>query len=180
MKYILVVGYLFLCICSLLICRFLAKKDSKLSKWIKSNYHKIIIIVIAIGSLVWMLCFADQKSLWYDDLFQISFSGNNQSFYEVFHNIVTIDLQPPLFAFIAMFWLRIAPYGTGWIKLISELAVFFAIILIGLTASKAFNKRVGIFSSILLGTSYVAILDGAYSFRPYGYVIFFTILMIYC
>lgn len=179
MKYILVVGYVLICICSLLSCNYLVKKSSKVSHLIRSNYHKIIIIEFGIGSLIWMLCFANNKSLWYDDLFQISFSGNNQSAYEVFNNIVNIDLQPPLFAFIAMIWLRIAPYGTGWIKLISELAVFVGIILIGLTASKTFNKRVGIISTFLLGTSYVAILDGAYSFRPYGYVIFFTILLIH-
>lgn len=138
-----------------------------------------IILTIAIIALGYMMNYSAEKSLWYDDLYQIKFSGGNQSITQVFKNILSIDMQPPLFGIIAMFWLRVVPYGTFWVKLLSELFVTGGIILLGLIGKTAYNRRVGVICSITAAFSSTICLNMAYSFRPYGLLFFAMTLLIF-
>lgn len=151
----------------------------KKSKAVPEYMFYISILVIALLALTYMIHYSGEKSLWYDDMYQIKFSGGNQSLKEVLNNILTIDMQPPIFGVLAWLWLKIVPYGTMWVKLLSEIAVTLGIVILGLAGKLAYGKKVGVLCSLFATVYSTIYLDMAYSFRPYGFVFLFASLVLY-
>ncbi len=144
----------------------------------KNNSFYIILSCITITSFIFVVSLSNVKSLWYDDIYQIYFSWN-RSFLETLGIVLEVDLNPPLWAVLSHLWLRIAPFGTGWLKLPSILFVSMAIFVVGLIGKELFGKKVGIISALLFALSPIMTLDCAYSFRAYGLYLFASALIVY-
>ena len=144
----------------------------------KKNCFYIILSAITLTSFIFAVSLSNVKSLWYDDIYQIYFSWN-RSFLETMDIVLEVDLNPPLWAVLSHLWLKIAPFGTGWLKLPSILFVSAAIFVVGLIGKELFGKKVGIVSALLFSLSPIMTLDCAYSFRAYGLYLFASALIIY-
>ncbi len=143
--------------------------------------HKteMLLFIISYIFLLFMIQYSNYKSLWADDMAQISFTFKNLSITEMFHRLLIYDVQPPVFAIITAIWLRIAPYGTAWLKLISEVAVVIGIYYCGKAGNLLGGKKAAVLCSLLAGTSSSMILECSYTFRPYGYYFLFASIVFY-
>ena len=82
----------------------------------------LAIAIMTVLSLIVMLRYAGVTSLWFDDLATIRIVDNNLSLGKNLDFIRGDAISnPPLFYLFAAFWLRVAPYGTLFIKLPSIL-----------------------------------------------------------
>ncbi len=144
------------------------KKDVA-KNYLQENFTQIICIFIALFNFVFLVRYSGLKSLWVDDLAQISFTHPGLTVFEMFNRLVQYDVQPPVFAVISAIWLRIAPYGTAWIKLPSELAVSIGVFICGMVGKELSGRRTGILCAAFAACSSTAMVDAGYSFRPYGF-----------
>ena len=143
----------------------------------KHSFHLGLIGIVA-ANLIFLLSFAGVRSLWYDDIYQLFFSWN-RSFADTMRTVLSVDLNPPLWAVISHFWLKIAPYGTFFVKLPSVLFVSGGVYLCGLAGKELFGKRAGILSAFLFAVSPYVVTECAFSFRAYGLYLFASAFIIY-
>ena len=87
-----------------------------MQKILKKYGFYTAIASVSLAAFVFMVFLAGEKSLWYDDIYQIYFSWN-RSFIDTLKIVMQVDLNPPLWAVISFLWLKVAPYGTVWLKL---------------------------------------------------------------
>ncbi|MCL1835344.1 MAG: glycosyltransferase family 39 protein [Oscillospiraceae bacterium] len=138
------------------------------------------LLVIAIVSFVLMAAFAGKGSLWWDDLWTITCVQKGRSFSEAF-DIMLSDAHavPPLFYIIAYFWMRVAPYGTAWLKLPSMVFAAAGVFVCGLNAKRLCGDRVAVFAAMFAGTSYFLITQGALTYRAYGLMFLLVNLLLW-
>lgn len=146
--------------------------------FLKRNRYYIIISGIAILHFIFILCFSNIKSLWYDDIYQIYFSWD-RTFADSMNIVSKVDLNPPLWAVLSFLWLKIAPFGTAWVKLPSMLLVSMSTVIVGAIGKDLYGKRVGVIASVLFSLSSLVTLECAYSFRPYGLYLFASVFIIW-
>ena len=147
-------------------------------EFFKRNKYCITILAIALFNFIFTLSFSGIKSLWYDDIYQLYFSWD-RSFFESMELISKVDLNPPLWAMLAFVWLKIAPFGTVWVKLPSMILVSFTVILVSQIAKELYEKKVGVISAILFSLSSLVTIECSYSFRPYGIYLFASAFIIW-
>lgn len=148
------------------------------SDFLKKYGFYISLSLFSLAYLVFMICFSGVRSLWYDDIYQIYFSWN-RPLLDSLKTVLKVDLNPPLWAFISYLWLKIAPYGTVWLKLPSMVMVAMSVFTVGLAGKEAFNKKIGAFAAFLFAMSPLVTLDCAYSFRAYGLYMFASTFIVY-
>lgn len=146
-------------------------------RFLRDYYFQLSVTAAALLNFIFMVSFSPVRSLWYDDIYQIFFIYD-RSFGEMLDVVLKIDMNPPLFHILSYIWIRIVPYGTAWLKLLSEIAVFFSIIVIGYAGKEAYGAKEGIVASVIMSTSTTVILFCGYSFRAYGYVLLFSSLLL--
>ena len=149
------------------------KKD-----FIKKHGFHFGLIFICLAQFIFLISLAGIKSLWYDDIYQLFFSWN-RSLEEAFEMVLKVDLNPPLWPFVSFLWLKIAPYGTVWLKLPSIIFTVAAGYIFGLSLKEVFNKRVGLLGTLIFALSPYNALECAYTFRAYGLFLFASSLIIY-
>jgi len=133
----------------------------------------MVCLIISIVSLILMLLFAGNRSLWSDDMYTIYTAEKGIPFSENLARIFNdAHSSPPLFYLFSYLWMRIAPYGTLFLKLPSILFVTLGIFFCGLCAKSLKGDRAGIWASLFAGTSTFLIINGAYVFRVYGLLFF--------
>ena len=148
------------------------------SSFLKKHGFHIGLLAISLSNLIFLIAFAGVKSLWYDDIYQLFFSWN-RSFGESFASVIKTDLNPPLWPFISFLWLKIAPYGTAWLKLPAIILTVASGYIFGLSLKEVFNKRMGLFGAFLFAISPMVALECAYTFRAYGLYLFASSLVVY-
>ena len=148
------------------------------SSFIKKHGFHLGLIVFSLANFILLISLADVKSLRHDDIYQLLFSWN-RPFKDSFETILKTDLNPPLWPFISFLWLKIAPYGTTWLKLPSIVLTVAAGYIFGLSLKEVFNKRIGLLGSLIFSMSPFVILDSSYTFRAYGLYLFASSLIVY-
>lgn len=146
---------------------------------IRERPYFISRIFLVVLSFTVMLIFADDVSLWADDLATISFVSEEVSIRENINLILDeCKYNPPLFYIIAWLWLRIAPYGTVWLKLPSIIFSCIGIWLCGTAAKKLQNDRAALIATIFSATSIFLVKYAAYTFRSFGLLFMLSPLLI--
>lgn len=157
--------YLLFFIISLLFYKYQNRYNNVLSRY----SFGIVCTLIALVAFGFMVKYSGLKSLWSDDMAQISFTYPGLSIHEMFNRLLKYDVQPPLFSVITASWLRVAPYGTSWVRLPSEIAVTIGIIICGFIGYKIQGRRTGILCAIFAASSSTLIIYAGYSLRPYSF-----------
>lgn len=154
-------------------------KLEKIKILIANNFTHFVCGSIAIFAFLFMMHYSSLKSLWADDIAQIHFTNSNLTISEMINRLLAYDVQPPFQSIITAIWLRIAPYGTAWLKLPSEIAVALGIFICGQIGLKTNGRLTAIVYSALAACSSSLIIDAGYSFRPYGFFFLFSSLVLY-
>lgn len=160
--------FLFLTCILLITVRFMVKKKSKIIYWWKTHKFFVVLLGIAVLSTVVSIFFSNGRSFWNDDIAQIHFTSKNIPVAEMYQRFLAGDVQPPLFSFFTAIWLRIMPYGTGWLRTLGELFTFVSIITCGYIGKALKSSRTGIISACILATSFFVLKECTYSWRPYS------------
>ncbi len=153
--------------------------SSRKTKWLNFYQDHFVCAFIAGVTFVFMLFGADAKSMWSDELAQISFAMKGIQD-NINYCLTMQDITPPLYNICCLLWYKIAPYGEKWLFLITIIPTSLAIYFIGSVCTKiSDNKYAGILASILMATSSTVWIYQAYELRSYAFVLFFTTFTIY-
>lgn len=138
----------------------------------------LIIAGISLLYFIYMLFYCDIRSLWMDDLAQIQIAVQD-SLVNMFKETIILDNNPPLYHFLSYFWIRLVPYGTGWLKLLNIIFVSIGLYLCGITAMEIKNRTAGIIC-VLMGLLHRGVVFlAAYTFRPYGLFFLLSAMMLF-
>lgn len=137
----------------------------------------LIIAGISLLYFIYMLFYCDIRSLWMDDLAQIQIAVQD-SLIDMFKETTILDNNPPLYHFLSYFWIRLVPYGTGWLKLLNIIFVSIGLYLCGMAAMEIKNRTAGIIC-VLAGLLHRGVVFlAAYTFRPYGLYFLLSAMML--
>ena len=151
----------------------------KIIRWAKSNIVLLFSILVCCWCMTVMVHYSG-KSLWGDSIGTIFIANPNHSLLETLRIDVTEDVfVAPLFYLVANVWLKIAPYGTRWVKLICEIFICLGMIVSAQTAKKMFGNAAGIFTVLFLSVSSYLAIQGGYEFRNYALWFLFTACLLW-
>lgn len=146
-----------------------------------TNYHSVVVRTVVIG--IWaftMLYFADDWSLWADDIATIDFVSQEVGLKTVCERIWSdVHSNTPLFYIVAYFWLRIVPYGTVCLKAINIIFCCIGIWFCGENAKLVKGERAGIICIAVASTSCYLAQHAALTFRCYGLLFLISSLVIH-
>ena len=145
------------------------------SHFFKRHSFGISLALIAALNFLFLACLSASRSLWHDDIYQLFFSWD-RTFMDSMKTILEVDLNPPLWGILSFLWLKIAPFGTFWLRLPSLLFVSTSSCFLGLAAKELYGKRVGVITAILCALSPYVAIECAFSFRAYGLYLFVSSL----
>ncbi|MCM1495518.1 MAG: glycosyltransferase family 39 protein [Bacteroides sp.] len=148
----------------------------KRKEWFSKNKCRIMIYVVALIGLVVMWRYAGLRSLWMDDIAQINICGQE----DFFKALLKSDNNPPLSHFITYLWLRIAPYGTNWIKLPGIIFVVGGSLFCAETGRKLYGDLCGLIICAFAVSSSSIVEAAAYVVRPYGLLFGLMSVVLYC
>ncbi len=138
------------------------------------------VLLVALGTFVLLLAFAGKKSLWYDDLAQLGYVAPPQSIGDVYHTITHTDIfMPPLSFVVTYLWVRIAPYGTAWLKLPSIVFFMLSVFLLGRLCLRLGGKRLGLIAAVLAGNCTFMVVTCAYTLRAYSLLVLFATALLW-
>lgn len=147
-----------------------------LSEKLRQTPSRWLYGTIAFLSLAFMFWQSGNFGFWYDEFAQICYSGLDMRLLDSFR---IIDPTPPLFNVAANIWYDIAPYGDRWLMLLPQLATALGIYVSALWGERLGGKRAGIWTAVLMGSSYMLIDQCGFEFRGYGFFLLFASLTFY-
>ena len=190
MLVVLVIELILIIVITILLCIYLPKyiwrKDAEQQNIIRNalNTMKLkseffIRLSLLFFTLIMMLSFAGRQSLWTDDIATISFVAAGEDLTTTVSRILSdAGSNPPLFYIIAYIWIRIAPYGTFFLKLPS---IFFSCLgmwCCGIAAKRICGNRAAIITMVFVGTSFFLVNYVAFTFRSYGLLFFLCSILV--
>lgn len=147
----------------------------------KEKWDIICIIIISIVSFLIMFNYAGIKSMWSDELCQISFIQKDYGIIDTIKIYAKlIDVSPPLFAVFAFFWYRIVPSTDKWLYVLPIIAATAGTYIIALSGRKAYNKNVGVLCALLAAVSPVTYSNIGLEFRQYAFLYLVSAIVFYC
>ena len=123
--------------------------------------------IISLVYLVGMSVLSNMQSLWMDDIAQIQIVMQDSLGAMLKENMI-VDNNPPLSHLLSFFWIRLVPYGTGWLKLLNIILVSIGIFICGVVSYDLSGKWGGIATAVLAASDMAIVTLAAYTFRPYG------------
>ncbi len=145
------------------------------------NIRKVVWLrfIVIFYAIVLMLRYAGDVSLWGDDLATIYFVEKGQDIYTILNRVYSdIGSNPPLFYLLAFLWVRIAPYGTFYIKLLNIIFSCLGIVFCGTVTRRIRGDRAALIVTIFAATSFYLVDYAAFSFRCYGFYFMVCSLLI--
>lgn len=137
-------------------------------------------LMVALFSFLLMVIYADKSSLWFDDLFTISVSRNGVPISLAIERVLKdAHSHPPLFYVFSSLWMKIAPYGTVWLRLPGIIFFALGILLCGHNAKKLKGNISAVFATLFAGTSILLMREAGLAFRQYGPLFLLVNLLIY-
>lgn len=150
-----------------------------MEKIIKNRY-KLITIAILVMMFILMCIFSEKECFWTDELdWTIDILEKSNNIGDVLKTLLKTGYNLPLY-YLAMFPIyKIAPYGELWLLLPGMIMTLFGVFMVGQVGKKIGGKDLGIISLCLAATSYIAIYQGAFEFRPYAFMFCFSATTLY-
>lgn len=143
--------------------------------WIKSNYLLTIILTVA---AILRFYHIDFQSVWIDEIHTLNESNPSLSLSGLYDAILSGDPHPPLYFILVHFFFKIFGYSTFVARMFSALVGLAGVAAIYFFGKELFNKRVGIYSAILLTVNYFHLFYSQEA-RMYSLLFLTTILSFY-
>ena len=137
----------------------------------KSTYFILGLILVA-GFLLRIYKLSSQ-SIWLDEAYSIYHSHQN-----FMHVISFKDLSPPLYYVLLHFWIKLTGTSAFSVRLLSVFSGTASVFIIYLLGSHIFNKKVGIYSALLVSFSPLHIYFSQEA-RTYSLLFALTLLSMY-
>lgn len=175
----------FLCIFVLsfgIVLRLTDKLDSfpeRLLIFWQKNWSIPVVILVILGCLFYMQYYSRIQGLWLDELCQIGFGLNKSLSQALEPNLNLTDGSAPIFAVLAYFWYRIAPYGEQWLLLLPEMAVCMGIVFLSDIMRRLKGNCTSVLMAVVACSSAVVVLQCGIEFRPYGITFLFSSFVIW-
>ena len=164
---------------SMTLVRLVMQKPESFQKWHLFSTGKLLYAAIALLSFCIMFRYADNASLWADELCKIGIVRKDIGT-AIGYCLDMKDIAPPLYCICAWVWYHIAPYGERWLLLLSIIPVMIAIYVMGLIGEKLRGKACGMIAASLLAFSMTVWGFIAFEFRNYTFALLFSTLSLYC
>lgn len=127
-----------------------------------------------------MVNYGGAKSFWTDEILQLKFTYNKTNIFDVLKHYISFeDNTPPFFGLCSYFWVKLVPYGQGWLRLLPQIAVSLGIFCLGIVGEKFWERKVGIISSLFALVSSSLLLSAGMQFRAYGFLFLFSCTTLY-
>lgn len=146
-------------------------------KLLKKRKYYIYFSILCIYLLM-LIYFCDIRSLWSDDLAQMEIALK-PSLGTLLNKCISLDNNPPLSHLLSAIWIRIVPYGCGWLKLFNIIVVTIGIFICGIVSEDLMGQWAGIMTIGLCGLNLGLVIFSAYTFRPYGLLFLFSALTVF-
>lgn len=134
---------------------------------LKNICYYLFLLILMLTQLLLMYFFLGKTSIDNDDMCQLEVSISH-SLPRIFELLLETDNNPPLFTLLAAVWIRIMPYGSGSLKLLSQLFLVAATGLMGFYSCKISGYLSGVITAVMTASSTLLIYCCANVFRPYG------------
>ncbi len=145
----------------------------------KTTKKMILLLgIISIAFFVYAVLFCNIRSLWMDDLAQMKIALQSNLSGMIAENI-KLDNNPPLSHLFSYFWIRMVPYGTGWLKLMNIMYVSIGVFFCGLSAYRFYGEIAGTACMFLCMINKGIVYLAAYTFRPYGLFFMLSAIVLY-
>lgn len=145
--------------------------------WTASHYAELICGAIAIASVFVLFRYSEVDSLWYDELYQVALSLDNDC--AIGRLLTHSDYYPSFSSDVLSLAYRIAPYGERWLLLVPEIFSVLGIYLVAMAAKRVHGRAAAIFTMLFGTTNTTLILRCAYEFRVYWLLFFSCCLTLY-
>jgi len=136
----------------------------------KGNRTRLLLGLIVILGIFLRLYHISDQGIWFDEAFSIYESQRHAT-----RILASYDPSPPLYYLVLHFWMEV--FGTSEVSVRVPSAIFgvISIIVIYLLGKLIFNKRVGIYSALLIALSPIHIF---YSQEARAYSLLFLLTML--
>ena len=148
----------------------MAWKNKKISSFVR------ITVVVVIAQLLFSIYYSGRQPLWLDEIYQVSFSGCDNSLMDT---LMKTETSPPLFRLIANIWYNNMPFGEAYLLLLSEIFVSIGILFAGIIGHTFFCDEIAIVMEVLYGFSTVVIEKCSFEFRSYALLNMLTWMLMY-
>ncbi len=142
----------------------------------KRTYYILIFITCIYFIVLTALC--DMKSLWSDDLAQMEIALK-PSLKTLLGKCISLDNNPPFSHILSAIWIRLVPYGCGWLKVFNIFVVTLGIFICGIVSIDLIGQWAGILTTGLCGLNLGLVAFSAYTFRPYGLLFLLSALLLF-
>ena len=139
----------------------------KIINWVKGNYIVLGIIIVAV---ILRFYHIDYQSVWLDEIHTINESNPQNTLKEVYNQLLISEPHPPLYFILMNFIFKIFGYTTLVLRCFSAFIGVLGVYFIYLLGKEIYNKKIGIYASILLSINYFHI---CYSQEGRMYVLLF-------
>ncbi|MHA1565514.1 MAG: glycosyltransferase family 39 protein [Alphaproteobacteria bacterium] len=146
-----------------------------------SRFGLIALIIAVLGIALGLRLFGlTIHSLWFDEGYSIGLSGqeNLAAFFSTLRDGGPGQLTQPLYFFILFFWQKVAGDSDTALRLLSALIGFGAVVVLFITARRAFGDRHALWAAAFAGMSSFSVYYSQ-EVRPYALMILLTTLLLW-
>lgn len=167
-KFIKIAFFVILFAIFIIIIQFAKKYWTVFSMFCKKNRFYITLLVLSFLSFLFMWRYAGDESFWSDEVFTVGLLKGQEK-----PNSLWIALS------VMRFCMSIVPYGQQYLLLPEIILVVCSVYIIGLVGRRICSEWCGIIASALTGFSAIIWIYAAFEFRPYAFMLFYSILAFY-
>ena len=139
----------------------------------------LVLTVISLAALCFLYHYAGIDSYWVDELYTVSAIRSSFSFSDTVKIYSSVDVNAPLYHFIAYFWYRLVPHTEQALKTLSIILSLLACIVTGMTGKKMHSAKTGLLAFLFILASRIMLINSAFQFRPYSMLLLAAALTLY-
>ena len=145
----------------------ISHNDKKFFSTPKEKAFTIFLGLLMLFQLLTYIFLLKDTSIDNDDMCQLTVSIASP-LSRIMTLLLETDNNPPLFTLLAALWVRMVPYGSAWLKLLSQIFLVLATGLLGRIGYRYGSFMAGIITAVFGATSTLLVYCCADAFRPYG------------
>jgi uncharacterized membrane protein len=136
-------------------------------------------LIVLLFSFVLRLLLADWNSYWLDELLSVKTYGiDHANLFGMIDELAESSIHPPLYQSILFFWMQLFGHGEVVTRLLSNLYVVGATVLLYLVTWRVFSRRIAFFTVLLFVLAHDPISFGLET-RSYAQTLFLSTLSTY-
>ena len=164
---------------------FLLKSQFK--RWvtcIRQHPYEFAYATVAVIGFIIMMMYGSIRSIWVDDTSTMGIANRSRSLLEVLQTVMKEEpTSPPLYPLLWHLWAKIIPVGarhlTLWAKFPSIVLNSIGLYAMAIVVRRGWNQCIALISEVFLASSYILIVNSAYTVRPYGLLPLTTVLLLF-